>query len=183
MSDAFGYDHRVITKLVRNYRSHPDILSLPNRLFYQGHLRACADPARSHSHKDWEELPAPDFPLIFHGVEGTNEREANSPSWFNVAECSQVLEYVNKLLSSRGRHKMQPKDIGIVTPYAKQAEKLRILLNKHNIKLGAGDGVMIGTAGEKMRGRGVCGEIERNHTKFHSTTLQRNFKGRSAASF
>ena len=120
VADALGYDRRVTTKLVRNYRSHFDILSLPNRLFYEGHLLASADPARSHSHADWEELPAPGFPLIFHAVEGKNEQEANSPSWFNVAECSIVLEYVQKLLSSRGRHKLQPKEIGIVTPYAKQ---------------------------------------------------------------
>jgi helicase MOV-10 len=152
--DALGYDRRVITKLVRNYRSHPDILSLPNRLFYEGHLQASADPARSHSHKDWEHLPAPGFPLIFHGVEGKNERESNSPSWFNVAECSQVLEYVKRLLSQGNRHTLQPKEIGIVTPYAKQVEKLTLLLRKNGIKVGPSnsDAVMIGTA-EKFQGQ------------------------------
>lgn len=43
-----SHDPRVLTKLVRNFRSHPDILELPNKLFYNGapakraHRRATA---------------------------------------------------------------------------------------------------------------------------------------------
>ena len=33
-----AYDKRLLTKLVRNYRSHPDILKLPNEMFYKGEL-------------------------------------------------------------------------------------------------------------------------------------------------
>ncbi len=33
------YDERYITKLLKNYRSHPKILELPNKLFYQ--VRCC----------------------------------------------------------------------------------------------------------------------------------------------
>ena len=32
------YDARVMTKLLRNYRSHPTLLELPNRLFYANEL-------------------------------------------------------------------------------------------------------------------------------------------------
>ena len=35
-----GYDTRIITKLTKNYRSHPLILALPNRAFYDGDLEA-----------------------------------------------------------------------------------------------------------------------------------------------
>lgn len=38
-----SYDVRVITKLLKNYRSHPHILELPNRLFYDNELESCAD--------------------------------------------------------------------------------------------------------------------------------------------
>jgi hypothetical protein len=34
---------------VRNYRSHPDLLTLPSTLFYGGRLVACADPVVTHS--------------------------------------------------------------------------------------------------------------------------------------
>lgn len=39
------YDPRFITQLTANYRSHPDLLSLPSALFY-GRLVACADPVQ-----------------------------------------------------------------------------------------------------------------------------------------
>lgn len=34
------YDNRVITKLIRNYRSHKILLDVPNRLFYDDELMA-----------------------------------------------------------------------------------------------------------------------------------------------
>ena len=37
------YNTRVITKLLRNYRSHPAILKLPNEMFYNSELIPCAD--------------------------------------------------------------------------------------------------------------------------------------------
>ena len=61
--------------------------------------------------------------MIFHGVTGVDEREANSPSFFNVAEVEQLMEYVKKLLERHGRkglYKISPKDIGIIAPYRKQ---------------------------------------------------------------
>ena len=149
---TLGYENKVITKLVRNYRSHPDILDLPNKLFYDGHLQTCQDEEseaylRSYSLAQWSELPVKGFPLIFNGIEGKNEREANSPSWFNIAECERVLQYVRLLAESKVAHR----DIGIVTPYAKQVEKLTTLLRKNGIKVG-GNELMIGSA-EKFQGQ------------------------------
>jgi helicase MOV-10 len=80
-ADYFGdhYDTRMITKLVCNYRSHPAILDIPNKSFYDGDLVADADITRTHRFVDWEHLPKRKFPIIFHGVEGEDMREANSP--------------------------------------------------------------------------------------------------------
>lgn len=64
-----------------------------------------------------------DFPVIFHGVTGMDEREASSPSFFNVAEVEVTMVYVRKLLASQGKKgvaKIAPKDIGIIAPYRKQ---------------------------------------------------------------
>lgn len=61
--------------------------------------------------------------MIFHGVAGINDREANSPSFFNVAEVEVIMDYVRKLLDSQGKKgvaKIAPKDIGIIAPYRKQ---------------------------------------------------------------
>ncbi|XP_016136482.1 putative helicase mov-10-B.1 isoform X2 [Sinocyclocheilus grahami] len=52
-----GYDNRYVTKLLRNYRSHPSILKIPNEMFYDGELVACADEMISHQYCMWEHLP------------------------------------------------------------------------------------------------------------------------------
>jgi len=80
-ADVLGnhFDKRMITKLVHNYRSHQKILELPNKAFYDGDLIAEADITRSHRFANWEHLPQKGFPIIFHGCEGEDMREANSP--------------------------------------------------------------------------------------------------------
>ncbi|XP_068193715.1 putative helicase mov-10-B.2 isoform X2 [Antennarius striatus] len=129
--DAF--DNRFVTKLLRNYRSHPAILKIPNDLFYDGELQVCADEIVRNSYCSWEYLPKENFPVIFHGVPGVDEREASSPSFFNVAEVEVLMDYVQKLLQTQGKRglsKISPSDIGIIAPYRKQVQKIRIALNK-----------------------------------------------------
>ena len=119
-----GYDSALVTKLLDNYRSHPDILHLPNKLFYDGELRARADPTMTHRFDRWAELPAQGFPIVFHGVEGLDQREGDSPSWFNAMECEVVRKYVEALKAAR----ISPSQIGVITPYNKQVQKLRLAL-------------------------------------------------------
>uniref|UniRef100_A0A7N8X5A0 RNA helicase n=1 Tax=Mastacembelus armatus TaxID=205130 RepID=A0A7N8X5A0_9TELE len=51
------FDNRFVTKLLRNYRSHPAILKVPNELFYDGELQVCADEILRNSYCRWEYLP------------------------------------------------------------------------------------------------------------------------------
>ena len=95
-----GFDERIMTKLLRNFRSHAELLRLPNQLFYDNELSACANPMLANSCLDWERLPNPRVPMIFHGIEGKDERENNSPSWFNADEALLVLEYVPQHVNS-----------------------------------------------------------------------------------
>lgn len=53
-----GHNAKVITKLVRNYRSHPAIISLPSELFYRNQLISQAGSADRSSLCAWPELPA-----------------------------------------------------------------------------------------------------------------------------
>ena len=48
------YDPRFLTKLVQNFRTHPAILKVPNELFYDGDLMACADKQRRELFCNWE---------------------------------------------------------------------------------------------------------------------------------
>ncbi|XP_013972741.1 RNA helicase Mov10l1 isoform X7 [Canis lupus baileyi] len=141
--DAFGacgaYNPLLVTKLVKNYRSHPALLALPSRLFYHKELEVCADPKVVTSLLGWEKLPKKGFPLIFHGVRGSEAREGRSPSWFNAAEAVQVMRYC--CLLARGvSSQVSTADIGVITPYRKQVEKIKILLRNidlMDIKVGS----------------------------------------------
>ncbi|NXO03600.1 SDE3 helicase, partial [Rhinopomastus cyanomelas] len=125
-----GYDPQFVTKLLWNYRSHEAILRIPNELFYDSELRACeSDGLDVRSlYCGWKELPKRGFPIIFHGVCGEDRREASSPSFFNTAEIEVLLHYLKKLLQSRGTGgcpSVSPKEVGIISPYRKQVEKIR----------------------------------------------------------
>ncbi|XP_015449490.1 RNA helicase Mov10l1 [Pteropus alecto] len=134
--DAFGacgaYNPLLVTKLVKNYRSHAALLALPSRLFYHRELQVCADPRVVTALLGWEKLPRKGFPLVFHGVRGNEAREGRSPSWFNPAEAVQVMRYCC-LLARSVSSQVSASDIGVITPYRKQVEKIRILLR--NVEL------------------------------------------------
>ena len=44
MDGSGQFDPRLITKLVKNFRSHTELLTVPNQLFYDNELESCADP-------------------------------------------------------------------------------------------------------------------------------------------
>ncbi|XP_071069085.1 RNA helicase Mov10l1-like [Dasypus novemcinctus] len=134
-----AYNPLVVTKLVKNYRSHSALLMLPSKLFYHKELEVCADPKIVNSLLDWKKLPKKGFPLIFHGVRGSEMHEGKSPSWFNPAEAIQVMRYCC-LLTKTTSNRVSMKDIGVITPYRKQVEKIRILLQSvdlTDIKVGS----------------------------------------------
>uniref|UniRef100_A0A8C5DEA3 RNA helicase n=1 Tax=Gouania willdenowi TaxID=441366 RepID=A0A8C5DEA3_GOUWI len=147
------FNNRYVTKLLRNYRSHPAILKIPNELFYDGELQVCADEMLRNSFCGWEHLPEENFPVIFHGVTGIDQREASSPSFFNVAEVEVLMDYVKKLMQTNGKKGMgtiSPRDIGIIAPYRKQVQKIRKGLEKvgKDLRLNNMDAVKVGSVEE-----------------------------------
>ncbi|GAA6062911.1 hypothetical protein JCM10212_004360 [Sporobolomyces blumeae] len=117
------------TKLVLNYRSHPKLLKVPNHEFYANELQACASRNVTDVLKRWEGWPNKAFPIIFHSVAGQDEREGQSPSFFNVSEISIVRDYVERLKGSR-KVSVVDSDIGVIAPYAAQCKRLRIALKQ-----------------------------------------------------
>ncbi|XP_025602817.2 probable RNA helicase armi [Athalia rosae] len=133
----WGYDPRLVTKLRMNYRSLPEILHLPNLLFYDSELEP--QITRQGKEGDLLNLVASDLPerstcppaIVFHGVLGQNYQDPDSPSWYNPEEAAQVYFYVLKLQS----HGVQSEDIGIIAPYTKQVHQIRDLLSEMDMTL------------------------------------------------
>lgn len=126
-----NYNPLLVTKLINNYRSHSSIISLSSRLFYDSELQFHAPESLQNKFCDWEELPKKNFPIIFCGVRGEDFREGNSPSWFNPFEVLQVIKYL-KILYDLG---ISSSDIGVITPYRKQVEKIRFMINMNEMEM------------------------------------------------
>ncbi|XP_061354494.1 probable RNA helicase SDE3 [Gastrolobium bilobum] len=128
-------DANYVTKLIRNYRCHPQILCLPSDLFYDGQLIACRDSSTFMMIAEF--LPNKEFPVLFFGIQGCDEREGNNPSWFNRIEASKVVEVVKRLLAGGN---IREEDIGIITPYRQQVLKIKQTLENldmPDIKVGS----------------------------------------------
>ncbi|XP_072097342.1 RNA helicase Mov10l1 [Mobula birostris] len=127
-----SYNPFFVTKLMNNYRSHSSLLDLPSKLFYHDELVMCANQSMANKFCNWEKLPKKGFPIIFHGLRGSDMREGSNPSWFNPKEAVQVLRYCC-LLVKLCTNPVPPSDIGIITPYQKQVQKIRVLLRSVNL--------------------------------------------------
>ncbi|XP_044008697.1 probable RNA helicase armi [Aphidius gifuensis] len=132
-----GYDPRLVTKLLMNYRSLPEILELPNALFYDSDLVAKLSNKHSKEaellNKLTDILPTRDSgitpAIVFHGVNGENRQDIDSPSWYNTAEATQIYLYLTKLYNNG----LTSDDIGIITPYKKQVRQIRDLLQEFDV--------------------------------------------------
>ncbi|KAI3357707.1 hypothetical protein L3Q82_016115 [Scortum barcoo] len=154
--ENYGFNNRFVTKLLRNYRSHPAILKIPNELFYESQLQPYACREQCGTYCRWEQLPKKGFPLIFHGVAGTDERDARSPSVYNMAEVEVLKGYlktlVNHLLKKDG-DSIGPGEIGIIAPYRKQVEKIQnALQTDQDLKKENLENILVGSV-EKFQGK------------------------------
>ncbi|KAJ3819685.1 RNA helicase [Lentinula raphanica] len=136
----FGGRGITITKLVKNFRSHPAILAFSNEHFYNRELQYCGNPVLTRSLENSEELPKKKFPLIFHGIVGKDQREESSPSFFNIEEASMVKKYCLSLISDR-KNGIRAEHIAVITPYHAQRIKILNLLHRQHttreIKVGS----------------------------------------------
>jgi len=166
--DHCGYDPILLTKLVRNYRSHSDILKVPSKLYYDNELIACASKIICDKFLGSDLLPNKDHPIIFHGIVGESKQEADSPSWFNPQEVWQVCVYAKSLIEDEH---IKPEEIGIVAPYRKQVSKIRECLKKTFLI----EGIKVGSV-EEFQGQEmaviILSTTRSNNTNINSDVAQ-----------
>ncbi|XP_075234824.1 putative helicase mov-10-B.1 isoform X2 [Lycorma delicatula] len=142
------YNELVLTKLHLNFRSHPAIIEIPNKLFYDRELKAAGKKEITETFCNWNELPTKQFPIIFHGIIGKEDREETSPSFFNLNEVNLIMHYIKECLVGKtinGRL-IKTTDIGVVSPYKKQIQKLSIALKTKGL-----NGITLGSV-EQFQG-------------------------------
>lgn len=108
-------------------------------MFYDGQLINAANPTEANFLCNWEELPKKGFPAMFIHSDKEEAREPDSPSWFNFEERNIVCDIVLKLLINKklgvsgqgiileieiGLLFTLLLDIGVISPYRKQVQKI-----------------------------------------------------------
>lgn len=116
-----NFNENFVIQLTKNYRSHPDILKIPNELFYRNTLEPCASPEIYNEIYNLKMLLKPGFPMIFHSVHAKKHfYPKSSTSLANFEEVKIVMKYVT------GLKKILPmKDVGIISPYKSQGNEIR----------------------------------------------------------
>ncbi|KAJ3106010.1 hypothetical protein HDU97_007194 [Phlyctochytrium planicorne] len=117
--------------LIRNYRSHPSMITIPSRLFYNNTLIPYADVKVTHSLKGISILPNPDVPIVFVGVNGIDERAGDEgASWWNGIEAAKVMEMIESIVKVQG---VELKDFGVISPFREQVKRLRELMRARGL--------------------------------------------------
>ncbi|KAL6265201.1 hypothetical protein P5V15_005285 [Pogonomyrmex californicus] len=162
------YNPNYITKLIKNYRSHENLLYVSNKQFYKKELEIFGG-ADTKMALNWSRLPNKNFPMIFQEVLGQEERSATK-SVYNTAEVLVVMAYVNMLITTKfGKRTITPKDIGIITPFKRQQLDIIQHLTAMNLR-----GITVGTV-ESFQGQErnviilstVRSKIFEHHNKEH----------------
>ncbi|KRT80959.1 hypothetical protein AMK59_5131, partial [Oryctes borbonicus] len=135
-----------ITMLKLNYRAHPDVLKVPNHLFYDDQLKAvnakaANDPIANTcifpltGRKNLSSPQSKPSPVEFYSVIAEEKREGKSPSYYNESEGQMVVKYIQAMLSLPISPKVSQSDIGVITPYMRQLHRIKHRLHQQlNLK-------------------------------------------------
>ncbi|XP_023037575.1 uncharacterized protein LOC6639688 isoform X2 [Drosophila willistoni] len=127
------YNDSIQTRLIRNFRSHPEIVAVYNNLYYDGTLIAEAPMKNVCLFNNWFYTPNDNFPIMFHSVFGNVMNTKSSVSLCNNKEIDVVMDYVKDLMYfGINGQKLAQTDIGIISPYKNQYQRIQEQLNMRN---------------------------------------------------
>lgn len=151
--DAYPEGHPCKIHLCENYRSHKAIVTLTSELFYsdkliiasakdaKNSLKAEAGPESKSGGEEASVLRPPWYPLTMFTARGEDQQGVDSTSFRNEAEVAEIVDRVSELLSNWPTHLWGPKDsagsgsqqVGVVTPYHDQVQRIRAELRKRRL--------------------------------------------------
>ncbi|KAL1801573.1 hypothetical protein ACET3X_001915 [Alternaria dauci] len=122
------------TLLIRNYRSHSAILSVPSAIFYHDTLipEAVIPNTPLQQSDIWRGRK---WPVLFLPHYGTDEIERDGGGWYNMSEAKIACDMAQKLVDSSS---MEQSDICIMSPFAAQVKTLRSLIRSSRYGNGIG---------------------------------------------
>ncbi|KAK0745514.1 P-loop containing nucleoside triphosphate hydrolase protein, partial [Schizothecium vesticola] len=125
------------TPLRQNYRSHPAILAVPSRLFYNNTLLAAAPADKTHVLVSWEGWPSRHrpsrWPVLYHDNRSDDGLECDGGGWTNRGEAEVVAGYVRRLVEEAG---VEQREVAVMSPFSAQVKVLRNVLR--GMKTGTG---------------------------------------------
>lgn len=112
------------TSLIRNYRSHPAILSIPSSLFYNDTLIPEVPVPNTWLQKSrlWQGRK---WPVLFVPRQYHDEIERDGGGWYNLQESKEACDIAQELVLYAG---VTQSDICIMSPFAAQVKRLRHLI-------------------------------------------------------
>jgi DNA replication ATP-dependent helicase Dna2 len=116
MFERLKSDTNSITLLDTQYRMHPQIMDVSNRLFYDGRLRSGVS--------EHERIPPDGSPVVFIPVDTDTDGRSN------VAEAKVVVDLVRSFIHDQG---IPAESIGVVSPFRAQVVLLRQMLDGANV--------------------------------------------------
>ena len=135
----------LLSMLTIQYRMHPEIVKFPSMQFYDDKIQNDLDlinkrilDVEFNKNFNW---PKKDIPILFLHHEG-EEKLSKTNSKYNEDEAKLVVLYLEKLLKLG----IDIKDIGVITPYNAQIDKIKSILiknnilNRNNLKISSVDG-------------------------------------------
>jgi helicase MOV-10 len=120
--------------LIRNYRSHPAILSIPSSLFYADTLipEAVTTSTPLQSSPLWRGRK---WPVLFLPHTGADEIERDGGGWYNLSEAQRACQIAQTLVDDA---EVAQKDICIMSPFAAQVKLLRAMIRGTTFGSGVG---------------------------------------------
>jgi hypothetical protein len=129
-------DEKFSQMLRDNFRSHKSILKFSSETFYDGQLRAKSEGHEINCGLNWKDWTRNHHPIVFINMVQTQCNQDIYKSSFNNDEVEKVVQIVDDLLKNGlPNRQVTNDDIGIISPYKSQVNKIKEKLGAE-IKVG-----------------------------------------------